>query len=498
VSRRAAIAAALLVLSLSAGAGVAIASFVATTTNPGNSFSAAGSFGGMRMASGQYTGNGADGRTIAVPFRPDVVIVKGDIGQYAVIRTETMGGDASKLMGGAGALVTNRIQSLTATGFTLGTSSAVNRNGTDYDWVALKGYANQLTTGSYTGTGGARSIGGIGFSPEYVIVLPAGSQAATQRSASMPGPFRFDTPAAAAGGIGSLDEDGFSVGAGPEANASGAAYHYVAWNAVPGLISQGSYAGDGGDDRAITGATFQPDFAMVKAGGAGSACDRPAFRTSSLTGGDSHQFANVADTSNLLQSLQPDGFEAGSDCRVNAAGQNYHWVALRNTGCPSQKTVRASEDAWVEQATADANHGGDPSLDVTARWRRVARTFVNFPLPTLPAGCSVTDARLRMHGGSVMAGRTLDVARVTAAWSEGSITWSNQPGVTGGSASAPSPSGPAWVEWDVTAQVQAMYAGPGNGLRISDAVEFSFGERTQRFASREAGSNQPELVLTFG
>jgi hypothetical protein len=50
----------------------------------------------------------------------------------------------------------------------------------------------------------------------------------------------------------------------------------------------------------------------------------------------------------------------------------------------------------------------------------------------------------------------------------------------------------------VTAQVQAMYAGTNGGLRISDAVEFSFGERTQRFESREAGSNEPELVLSFG
>jgi hypothetical protein len=338
----------------------------------------------------------------------------------------------------------------------------------------------------------------MGFSPDYVIVIPAGSQAATQRSASMPGPFRFDTPAAAAGGIASLDDDGFSVGAGAEANASGAVYHYVAWNAVPGLISQGSYTGDGADDRAITGATFRPDFAMVKAGTAGSTCDRPVYRTSSLTSGDSHQFANVADAPNLLQSLQPDGFEAGSDCRVNSAGQDYHWVALRNTGCPSQKTVRASEDAWVEQVAAGANHGADPTLDVTARWRRVARAFVKFPLPALPAGCSVTDAQLRMYDGSATGGRTLSVARVAGAWSEGAITWSNQPGVTGGSATAPSPSGPAWVQWDVTAHVQAMYAGPADGLRISDAVEFSFGERTQRFESREAASNQPELVLSFG
>lgn len=332
MTHRRAIFATLLVAALSAATGVAIAAFVGTTTNAGNTFSAAASFGGMRVATGQYTGNAVDGRAIAVPFQPDLVLVKADFRQHAVIRTASMTADVSKFMGGATALTANLVQSLTATGFTVGTHAAVNRNGVSYDWLALKGYPGQMTTGSYTGAGTSQSIGGAGFSPDYVIVMAAAGRPTIQRAASMPTSFRFDTPAAAANGISSFDDDGFSVGASNQANASGAVYHYVAWNAIPGLISQGSYVGDGADNRPITGATFQPDFAVVKSGTAGSACDRAVYRNSSLPGDASHYFANVADAPNFVQALQADGFEVGTNCRVNTNAKTYYWVALHDSG----------------------------------------------------------------------------------------------------------------------------------------------------------------------
>src|SRR5918999_53371 len=100
-----------LVLLALAGAGVraTIAAFVATTENPGNTFTAASSFDNtLQMATGGYTGNGSDNRAFSVGFQPDYVIVKADIAQIAVARPSTMSGDASKSMAGATALVTNR------------------------------------------------------------------------------------------------------------------------------------------------------------------------------------------------------------------------------------------------------------------------------------------------------------------------------------------------------------------------------------------------------
>ena len=82
-----------------------------------------------------------------------------------------------------------------------------------------------------------------------------------------------------------------------------------------------------------------------------------------------------------------------------------------------------------------------------------------------------------------------------APWSEGGVTWSNQPAPTGAAASAAS--GPGYVEWAVTQQVREMYSGANNGFVIRDAAEGG-GGILQGFHSREkAPDNPPELVITF-
>jgi hypothetical protein len=90
----------------------------------------------------------------------------------------------------------------------------------------------------------------------------------------------------------------------------------------------------------------------------------------------------------------------------------------------------------------------------------------------------------------------LRALRIAAAWSELSVTWSNQPATTGGAATASS--GTGYLEWNVTLQVKAMYSGSNAGLLITDASEGATIAAAQAFASREAGSNPPQLVITFG
>jgi hypothetical protein len=319
----------ILVLAGFGGGGAALAAFTATTSNPGNSFTAAGGFGGMKVATGTYNGNGLDNRAIAVPFQPDAVIVKASTAQNAVMRTSTMAGDASKAMGGATALTANLIQALTATGFTVGNSNVVNQLGTRYDWIAFKGYAKQMKVGSYVGNGTGQAIASAGFSPDYVMVLSAGANAAVQRSRTMGATFRFDQTAAAANGVTSLGDDGFSVGDSTETNVSGRTYHYVAWNEVHGLMQESTYNGNGGDNRNVGGVTFQPAYVVVRSSTNGAICDRGVHRAASLPGDSTLHFPNIANAGNVIQALQATGFQVGTDCKVNTNGKPYYWMAFR-------------------------------------------------------------------------------------------------------------------------------------------------------------------------
>ena len=123
------------------------------------------------------------------------------------------------------------------------------------------------------------------------------------------------------------------------------------------------------------------------------------------------------------------------------------------------------------------------------------RALVRFNLPTVPTGCILDTANLRLYASSASGSqRTLQALRVNASWTEGGVNWSNQPATTGTAATTTSGSG--WRQWNAQAMVQAMYSsGQNNGFLIRDATESQDAE--QQFHAREKGSEPPQLVVTF-
>ena len=318
-------------LVLGTGGGVAIAAYTATTSSSSNSVQAAASFSTLRVASGTYAGNGVDDRAFTgLGFQPDLVIVKGDTNQVTMARTSTMTGDAAKPLSGGTALSNDRIQSLDADGFTTGKNNAVNANGINYAWTAFKTSTGVLKVGTYTGNGTSQSITGAGFSPEYVATMSAGSDRAIQRFTGMTSTFQFDADTGNANRITSLNADGFSVGSDNTANRNGTVFHYVAFNDVTGIVDANSYAGNGTDDRSVTGIGFQPDYVIIRANDTATA-RQAQHRPASLTGTNSLFFSASANSTNAIQALQSDGFQVGTDTSVNASSPTYHYIAFKNT-----------------------------------------------------------------------------------------------------------------------------------------------------------------------
>ena len=60
------------------------------------------------------------------------------------------------------------------------------------------------------------------------------------------------------------------------------------------------------------------------------------------------------------------------------------------------------------------------------------RALVRFNLPAMPQGCSVESATLRIYAKSAASGRTLQAFQLGGSWTEGGVTWANQPATTGG------------------------------------------------------------------
>jgi hypothetical protein len=309
----------------------AIAAFVATTANSGNSFQSASIFpGAIKMASGSYVGNGTDNRAVAVGFQPDLVIVKDTTTDVGAARTSSMAGDVSKPMGTLTAFQADNIQSLTATGFVVGTNARVNSAGRTYHWVAFKANSQAMKVGTYNGNGTTQSITGVGFSPKMVILLGNSAQRAVSRFSGMSRTYGFDASTGVTTGVTAFNADGFSVGAAVEANSNGVAYHYIAFNDVANSIDVASYAGTGADNRNIATVGFQPEYVLVRAND--TATGRAANqRPSSLAGDSTLLFTATAAGANRIQALQPTGFQLGTSTDVNANGVTYYYLAVRSS-----------------------------------------------------------------------------------------------------------------------------------------------------------------------
>ena len=100
--------------------------------------------------------------------------------------------------------------------------------------------------------------------------------------------------------------------------------------------------------------------------------------------------------------------------------------------------VSANADSWVLETSPTSNYGSDSILKVDTKLNANSQALVRFALPSIPAGCSLLDARLRLYASSYKTGRTLQAFALGGAWSENGVTWSTTPATTGSVATAPS------------------------------------------------------------
>ncbi len=502
-----ALGAAAVLMAMLAGVHFSGANLTATASNANNSFTGSTYYG--FFASGYYTGNAADNRAITgVGFRPDVVIVKGNTAQTAAIRTSTMSGDVSKPMAGATAQLADVIQSLDTNGFTVGLNARVNSAGVGYEWMAFRAQEGLLKVGTYTGNGTSQSVTGLGFSPEYAAVFSAGANNAVQRYSGGTTSFQFDGDTGNATRITSLDAGGFSVGAQNTVNTNGTTYHWIAFNDSAGFVDVNGYNGNNTDNRNITGVGFQPEYVMVRANDTATA-RLGAHRPATLPGDSTLRYGAVVNAANSVQALQSDGFQVGTDTSVNANTIAYRYIAFRDTaasdgsGCANSgsATATATADSYVDQNSPTANAGTTSDLFVMSKSGNAnRRTLVRFTLPTIPSGCSVVGASLKLFSTAAVTGRTIDLysAAATPAWTETGVNWNNHPATAGAATGLASAAGA--LTWDATSQVQAMYSGTNNGFILRDRTEGDAASPEQKYQSREGtpDTQDPQLRVSWG
>lgn len=181
------------------------------------------------------------------------------------------------------------------------------------------------------------------------------------------------------------------------------------------------------------------------------------------------------------------------------------WSAL----VPAQTLViPPTADATVDQSQPSVNFGSDPELGFGKNFTYTPnfsswpmRAHLQFDLgPIQQSGRWPTRVLLRWYQHRASAAGCLDVSvhRITAAWSEASVTWQTKPShdlATVARVCVGDAAGTGWKEGDVTALVQDWLLGavPNHGLVLRDPTESNAGAARPGFAhSRENGN--PALV----
>jgi hypothetical protein len=160
------------------------------------------------------------------------------------------------------------------------------------------------------------------------------------------------------------------------------------------------------------------------------------------------------------------------------------WTVIESSG----GTFLPVADTHVRQAAATTNYGSAVSLSSDAGAGVEERALLKFTVSG--ASGTVVDARLRVWVTN-STGNGPQLVPSDPSWTESSVTWNTAPALTGAAvANAGSMPSSAWYEIDVTGAIS------GDGT-----YSFTFvPESTDgvQFNSREAATNRPELVVTWG
>jgi hypothetical protein len=185
--------------------------------------------------------------------------------------------------------------------------------------------AMRVATGTYTGSGiDNRAFTGLGFQPDIVMIKISTATSGVIRTSTMVGD--ASKPLTLVGALApnlvqSLDADGFTVGTDTRVNASASTYYWVAMKAGAEL-KLGTYVGNGADNRSITGVGFQPDWLITLGDG-----DDSVFRPGTIAGDASFLTDGSSALVNHIQAMEADGFQIGTNIKVNETGTTFHYVA---------------------------------------------------------------------------------------------------------------------------------------------------------------------------
>ncbi|WP_137815314.1 DNRLRE domain-containing protein, partial [Gandjariella thermophila] len=175
-------------------------------------------------------------------------------------------------------------------------------------------------------------------------------------------------------------------------------------------------------------------------------------------------------------------------------------------------TPTDAANVMILQDSPSSNFDTSWRLSVGTTSTGAARALIKFPMPSAPAGTTITSASLKLYYDQYFTTGANNVAleahAATAAWDPTTATWNSANGITGalaGSTTKQAGVRGVWNTYPVTSTVQGWLNGtsPNYGFVVKAADEATLGQGGPRYEASILGYggetvNYPELVITYG
>lgn len=189
------------------------------------------SAGPSDMVVSSYVGNGT-AQDIITPFTPVLVWIKRpSTTNLCNWKVTDMPSNEAQFFNST-ATTTTAITSLNSNGFSVGTNTASNTNTVTYYYAAFSASLQKIITGTYEGTGVARTLSILDrFNPAFFVVK-TGGQVAYQKSNTMPAvqSVSFQASALVGGRMTGFSTGSVTLGTIAQANSNGSTYYYFGFS----------------------------------------------------------------------------------------------------------------------------------------------------------------------------------------------------------------------------------------------------------------------------
>jgi len=175
------------------------------------------------------------------------------------------------------------------------------------------------------------------------------------------------------------------------------------------------------------------------------------------------------------------------------------------------KTLYPTDDTFVWQESSGSNYGDEEFMKIKNfnGWflddDNQMDGLIKFDVTSIPTGSTIVSAKLYLYYydydyNNPDAHSVLELYRMTSNWDEDTVTWNTRPVYSVLTTSATVPSSFAWIDWDVTSDIQNFVDGTVSnyGWKIHDSYEWDNVDiPVTKFLTKEYGSYSPYLEIEY-